>query len=118
MFSWLKRLIGPRPPEPHPSVPDQDPEPIPHGNPAKGVSMRLAVAGPAGQREEEIDLAQTLSWVFAELGRTHTLNRAVLIDCQSEIEFRPGIVSFQPKDDLSMSMCTTIEIAHPGRFHR
>jgi hypothetical protein len=112
MLSWLKKVFGRRSLEPE-SVGE---EPVPGGNPARGPSLRLAVTGPAGERMEEIDLAQTLSRVFFQLGRAHTVQKSVLTDEETGIEFRPGIVSFQPLEDLSMSMCTTIEVVHPQHF--
>jgi Family of unknown function (DUF6348) len=114
MLSKLRRLFGKQPIQP-----DRAAQPSSAGNnrnPANGFRLRLSVKGPTGQRDEEIDLVEILSRVLSESGREHSANNAVLTDTLSKINFRPGIVSFQPNDDLSMRTCTTIEVGHLTEF--
>jgi hypothetical protein len=86
------------------------------GNQRLGTRFRLSVKGPAGQRDEEINLVSVLSGVFTRLGREHSARDSVLTDTLSGITFRPELVSFQPCDDLSMWTSTTIEIGHATKL--
>jgi hypothetical protein len=127
MFSWLKKLFAkpsalpsPRPGPPPgitgpPKTRSAGPKLAP-GNPGQGHALTLSVDGPAGQRTEKIDLTETLARVLAQKGRRVTRHFDAVHDEESGLQFFPNIASFQPDDDLSMQMCTTIEIRHPGRL--
>lgn len=51
-----------------------------------------------------------------EIGRDVSVEKATVRDNATALEFKPGIVSFQPNDDLSIQTSTTIEIYHPEFF--
>src|SRR6187549_2306483 len=108
MFSLFKKFFGQKP-----ALQPIDTESDIKGNPAKGAQLRLAVQGPAGERQEEVDLIQILSTVLFDMNRHHTADAKTIVDSESGVSFRPGVVSFQPNDDLSINLSTTIEIAHP-----
>jgi len=126
MFSWLKKLFGkPAAPTPlragpPPGITDPPKAPaeprLAPGNPGKGHSLRLAVQGPAGQRSEEIDLAKIFAKLLTQKGRSVSRAGALVQDEETGLQFLPSVVSFQPGDDLSMQMCTTVEIRHPTRM--
>ncbi len=81
-------------------------------NPSKGARLTLCVDGQAGARTEEINLIELLAETFAELQRPCQTTKNEVIDKESGISFVPGIVSFNPRDDLRMGMCSTIEVRH------
>lgn len=118
MFSWFKKRIGQKIPAELPveSSSAPVPKPTPAGNPGRGSKLTLSVTGPAGERTENIDLVQMLSEVFSKLGREHSYDGTKVTDRESGLVLQPAVASFQPTDDLSMQMCTTIEIAHPIHF--
>src|SRR5687768_3612880 len=110
MFGWLKKRNDA-------AAQETPPEAAPSENPAPAPSrFTVAVQGPAGEREEEIDLVQILSQVFKSLGRDHTVRDENIVDSQSGLEFRPGLADFQPRDDLSMQTCTIIAIRHAQKI--
>lgn len=82
-------------------------------NPAVGNRLTLAVDGPAGKRSETIDLIHTLAGVLVTAGYDLSAGKDVVHLTDSGIALRPGLVSFAPRDDLSMQMCTSIEVRLP-----
>lgn len=81
-----------------------------------GTTLQLSVSGPAGERDEFIDLIKILSEELKALGRPHSVIDHVIIDRETRLEFAPQIVSFRPAVDLSMHMSTIIDIRHVGAF--
>jgi len=53
-------------------------------NPSKGHVFSVAVRGPAGEREEKIDLTQVLGVVFNELGQGFRVEKGVVTDVVME----------------------------------
>src|SRR5687767_5704433 len=104
MFGWLKKRNA--------AAEEPPPQAAPAENPQPPSRFTVAVQGPAGEREEEIDLVQILSQVFTSLGRDHAVQDENIVDSESGLEFQPGLVEFQPRDDLSMQTCTIISIRH------
>jgi len=86
------------------------------GNPSKGTTFSISVTGPAGQRTESINLITELHAAFTRAGRRCSVRNGMVHDAATGASFLPGIVSFQPKDDLTMQMCTTIEVHKPDMF--
>lgn len=76
----------------------------------------MALKGPAGERTDKVDLLKILELTFRGLRREICLVPGCLVDVESGMEFRPGMVNFQPNNDLSVQTVTTIEITHSAKF--
>lgn len=111
VFSWFKRRS-------QAAAQSDEVEPPRTGNPSRGARFTIEITGPTGERneDEEVDLVKLLMEVFQAVGRDCMTRGDQLIDTQSGLEFKPGIVSIQPQNDLAAQTCTTIEINHSIKF--
>jgi len=92
------------------------------GNPSKGSQFTISVrsvANPSDERTESINLVIELHKAFTRAGRHCSVRDGAVHDAATGASFSPGIVSFQPQEnDLSLQMCTTIEVHQPDLFPR
>jgi len=84
-----------------------------------GVANKANWTFSNGQRtwQEPMDLVETLKLVFEERGHQIHADGGILLELDSQLSFRPLLVSMEPQYPTGAKTTTTIEIKHPSRIH-